>query len=319
MATIHPYLSPIFSQPGHADDPACSARFQPSGGLSSLKPLRTDSPNTILMYYGSFNPPHIGHLHLLETVLAYTTDLHVVGTIVWPVPDHRLRNKHPEERGSSQDGPWFSQSQRAQLWRGDPRLPPGVYVVESDMLDDCARSDPGVVFDWIVEAAGYDGYAVQWVDVMGVDRYDDRGSGKDVFKSTGRSFIVSDTRGTKHRDFAQARTLQPAVGCTPWQQIQLPSSEGKIGREDSQTLEGPALQDGQTTPIATVWQCQLMARPTCQARFIAMEGQIRPGTSSTEIRRMLREGPLPQVSDTSSPRLLKDLVLSPDLLLEKMV
>lgn len=68
--------------------------------------------NRVLIFCGCFNPPHIGHLRLLEE--AYFNggnDLNIIAAIILPLPDATCGRKL--EHGQ----PTFSRPQRIMLWR----------------------------------------------------------------------------------------------------------------------------------------------------------------------------------------------------------
>lgn len=161
MATLAKYLLPLFLSPPEFLT-STSSSGNNEGSLLSLPPLRKDTPNIVYMYYGSFNPPHVGHIALLHAVLENTKDWNVVGVLVWCMSDHWLKDKIQSPTLV------LSQQQRAALWRNDPRLPANVWVVEDALF---CTDDPGVIWDWIVEAAEWDGFEIRWTDIMGPDRH----------------------------------------------------------------------------------------------------------------------------------------------------
>lgn len=77
-----------------------------------LRPNRV--PNHILLYPGSFNPPHRGHQALLEHVLRNAGDeLCLAAAIIVPIEDDQLAAKN-----SKDERPFLlSQAKRANLWR----------------------------------------------------------------------------------------------------------------------------------------------------------------------------------------------------------
>ncbi|KAK7425172.1 hypothetical protein QQX98_000087 [Neonectria punicea] len=81
--------------------------------------LRRQGVNRILLYPGSFNPPHQGHLDLLRYVFGNAReDLNIVAAIVIMTDDDRLAAKL-----SADDDPLlFTRDQRVNLWRG-PGIP----------------------------------------------------------------------------------------------------------------------------------------------------------------------------------------------------
>ncbi|KAL8651114.1 MAG: hypothetical protein Q9210_003433 [Variospora velana] len=121
MSTLGQYLSVIYG--------AWVYRANP---LKQDPELSRERTNVILVYRGTFNPPHRGHLAVLWH--AYTQlakDLNIVAAIVHPGSDEGMRKKcmhYPcgERRA-------ISLKDRGRLWKGDPNFPPWAWVF--DRLD----------------------------------------------------------------------------------------------------------------------------------------------------------------------------------------
>ena len=90
------------------------------GSAADPPTLRVGVPNTILLFPGSFNPPHHGHMKLLKQVMeGVGKDLNVIGAIIIIDDDEKLA-----EKAKSGDLKLkFSQRHRARLWHGDRRPP----------------------------------------------------------------------------------------------------------------------------------------------------------------------------------------------------
>lgn len=75
--------------------------------------LRTRGPNRILLYPGSFNPPHKGHFDLLNYVFQEAgDDLNIVAAIILPTDDGHLTAKTRNE----QNPLVLEKEKRAKLW-----------------------------------------------------------------------------------------------------------------------------------------------------------------------------------------------------------
>lgn len=79
--------------------------------------LQPDRENLILVYGGSFNPPHQGHLHVLLSGL--TSEVAAVAIVVLPSEDfhlrHKVANSHPEF--------FLHMQRRADIWNNIPSIP----------------------------------------------------------------------------------------------------------------------------------------------------------------------------------------------------
>ncbi|KAF7560105.1 hypothetical protein G7046_g4041 [Stylonectria norvegica] len=94
-----------------------SAKHRPFNNGTARNPpiVSSDLINRILLFPGSFNPPHQGHLKLLKYVYENAgDDLNIVAAIVLPTDDERLAEKMSGEK----EGYVLSRDQRVNLWRG---------------------------------------------------------------------------------------------------------------------------------------------------------------------------------------------------------
>ncbi|KAH7090597.1 hypothetical protein FB567DRAFT_295920 [Paraphoma chrysanthemicola] len=81
--------------------------------------------NYIVVYRGTFNPPHIGHLNFLKDSLAHAgPDLHIIGAIVQP-SDARWMAEHKK------CDLVLSEEERSQLLSDDKRMPDSVLALRS--------------------------------------------------------------------------------------------------------------------------------------------------------------------------------------------
>lgn len=79
--------------------------------------LQSDRENLILVYGGSFNPPHRGHIDVLLSGLR--PEIAAVAIVILPSEDFHLRNKvansHPDF--------FLHQKRRADIWNAIPSIP----------------------------------------------------------------------------------------------------------------------------------------------------------------------------------------------------
>lgn len=88
-----------------------------NNGSARNPPLvRPRGVNRILVYPGSFNPPHQGHLDLLRFVFENAgQDLHIIGAIIIMTDENRLEDKLCQEESPL----ILTRKERVRLWCGD--------------------------------------------------------------------------------------------------------------------------------------------------------------------------------------------------------
>ncbi|KAK1962435.1 hypothetical protein LY78DRAFT_251133 [Colletotrichum sublineola] len=121
--------------------------------------LKKGHKNRVLLYAGCFNPPHLGHYHILRRAFEGSRDINVIAAIILPLDDERLEAKC-ERKGQSLV---LSKAERARLWRSDPRFMPEWWV-----FDDSTSA-----WDWLQakleKAVERDGFEIQFTAVLGPD------------------------------------------------------------------------------------------------------------------------------------------------------
>ncbi|RDA89716.1 hypothetical protein CP533_2513 [Ophiocordyceps camponoti-saundersi (nom. inval.)] len=254
------------------------------------------TPNRLLLYPGSFNPPHRGHQALLEHVLRVDTSL--LGAIIVLTDDEKLAAKNQHD-----DRPFLlPKPKRVSLWRG----------ASSDLGPDRVWVFDGSEASWKAFCSSLqarlrrDGFRLEFILLTGPDlvtssRITDPGSWGCV------ETITSDI--SRPADFRCRYSLRQLPRCTPWE----PAS-----------TETAIILDPLGYPMASstaLWKCQTSRKPMRRYRFIASEVDAdaaeadavsaeREAPSSTEIRRVIAELDGSQLESE-----LERLALSPKLLL----
>ncbi|RDW83549.1 uncharacterized protein DSM5745_03875 [Aspergillus mulundensis] len=104
--------------------------------------LRQNTANRILLYPGSFNPPHRGHFALLQHVFENApADLNLIAAIIWPLSDEGVADK--KEDRMDEDAMILTREERVQLW------------VEHGLRD----------YMWVYEGSPFTSSIAQWASL----------------------------------------------------------------------------------------------------------------------------------------------------------
>src|SRR5271167_970439 len=79
MATFSQYFHSVYPNDSR------KTRLRSRSDKRGIPLLSKDRANRVLIYPGSFNPPHIGHLSVLRHAFESSPDLNIVAGIVVPV------------------------------------------------------------------------------------------------------------------------------------------------------------------------------------------------------------------------------------------
>ncbi|KAF5018144.1 hypothetical protein F66182_9885 [Fusarium sp. NRRL 66182] len=297
-----------------------------NGTAKSPPLLRPRGVNRILLFPGSFNPPHQGHLSLLKHIFENAgDDLHIIAAIILITDDERLRLKldhNPENKNAI----LLPRGQRAHLWRGD-----------------------GIPVDW---AWVYDNSEASWADfrteLIGELRKDQIElkftllSGPDAITADGGynqeywdcpDAITSDI--SRPVDFRYPNTLRQIAGCSPWERLSYDhgrlerqirarfrhkqesgKSSSKTHQDTSTNSQSPVVEDALTKAfdkLSTVSICRSLRKPRGTIRFLPCDLDRRPddAPSSTKIRAIIANS-----SGDELEKKLQGIALHPPLLVK---
>ncbi|RDA89138.1 hypothetical protein CP532_2213 [Ophiocordyceps camponoti-leonardi (nom. inval.)] len=244
------------------------------------------TPNRLLLYPGSFNPPHRGHEALLQHVLRVDTSL--LGAVIVLTDDEKLANKNRHDHRPF----LLTKAKRVSLWRGASSTlgPDRVWIFDgSEASWKAMRSS-------LQTRLARDGFHLEFVLLTGPDvvtsrRITDPSSWGCV------ETITSDV--SRPADFRCVHSLRQLPRCTPWE----PSSTETAKIRDP--LGYPM------TSATALWKCQTSRKPLRRYRFVAAEASAQgQAPSSTEIRRVIAE-----LDGSQLKAELERLALNPTLLL----
>lgn len=171
--------------------------------------LRPHGVNRILLYPGSFNPPHQGHLDLLKHVFENAgVDINIIAAIIVITDDERLTLKM-ETRDNAVVIP---KDKRVKLWRGD-----GIPV-------DWAWVYDGSEANWarlrarLTKEVQKDHMELKFIVLNGPDGVTaDRGFNPESWNCA--DSITSDI--SRPVDFRYPSTLRQLAGCSPWERLKI--------------------------------------------------------------------------------------------------
>jgi hypothetical protein len=158
MATFGQYFHSVYQ------DDSRKARLRSGSDKRGIPLLSKDRVNRVLVYPGSFNPPHVGHLSVLRHAFESSPDLNIVAGIVLPLDvEHIERKNYASGRCLV-----LSRNQRSELWKRDARFPAWAFAPHygSSMWPEEKELEKK-----IANAAKKDGYEILYIELGGPDTW----------------------------------------------------------------------------------------------------------------------------------------------------
>ena len=175
--------------------------------LRSAPMLNKTEINQILIYPGSFNPPHRGHLHLLKHVFTRGAhDLNIIAAIILPRSDESVRRKVKDEHGLFM----FGRDERCFLWKQDVCFPPWAWVYEKS-----TASFQGFL-ERLIQATQKDGYSIEVLILYGAGIGSPGNPPNPVFGC--KTIIMSDVARAANFE-CSSDGIENFFGCTKWERI----------------------------------------------------------------------------------------------------
>ena len=177
-------------------------------------PILTNTEmNRILVYPGSFNPPHRGHLHLLKHVFTRGThDLNVIAAIILPRSDESVCKKVYDEQGLFR----FGRAERCFLWKQDVCFPPWAWVYEKS-----TTSFP-TFLDRLAQETQKNGYSIEFVNLYGAGVASPEYPPRSAYGC--KTIIMSDVARAANFERSSGR-MKDFEGFTKWRRISVNEDE----------------------------------------------------------------------------------------------
>jgi hypothetical protein len=91
--TILPYLQATLHHPSLAGTVSIYRPHASTSPPITYAPLSRTKPNTLLLYPGSFNPSHVGHLATIQYLYSHRHDLHITTLFLYCDPTSTIHSK----------------------------------------------------------------------------------------------------------------------------------------------------------------------------------------------------------------------------------
>ena len=206
MATFNQYFHSAY--PNYSRN----ARLRSGSDKRGIPLLSKDNVNRVLLYPGSFNPPHVGHLSVLRHAFDSSPDLNIVAGIVL-----QMAVEHIEEKNyRSGRRLVLSLEQRSELWKRDARFPAWA------LAPSCKSSVE--LREKIANAAKKDGYEILYVNLSGPDIWNFNWPHRHVHEACTEHLISNAARSAPF--LRPDGVPQPIKSYTTWQRLELDLQPG---------------------------------------------------------------------------------------------
>jgi hypothetical protein len=303
---VEPYLQTAINEVCAKGSPASLYKSTSTSAAHSSKPdtstwptLKHDQRNKILLFPGSFNPPHQGHLATIRYFSKHREEFNIIAMILFVDPENIVRSK--EKKWGDNILP---QELRYKMFAEVPELAQLIddrwlYLLVGDMESHIE------VLRITTDLVSNSGYDAQLVGFLGGDKLSIKSPphlppGELTMWGPVDEFLIINAR--RPVDFFDAgedsadASLHDLPGCTKWE------------RGDS----GRSLTGGPKGSVGVLWKCRALTVPgQPYIQFRASSTNASNGISSTRIRQIMSEANEEELYEK-----LKDQVLSAKFLVD---
>ncbi|KAF2865680.1 hypothetical protein BDV95DRAFT_599642 [Massariosphaeria phaeospora] len=297
----------------------------------------------VILYRGSFNPPHQGHKDALcHAFFRSGSDLNIVAAMIVTLPDTAVAYKYRKIANNDVPAYVLTEAQRKRLWNASG-LHGGWHFFFPNPIDQSQQFTEDVRYE-----AGREGFDVRFITLLGPDYVNVQGtnSGEVLVAGTGNDDRVN-FRGEHPSGFRSVKEYGPwtmlkldkglirqlgTEGSPQWleQKLQMLVPDQVKGLPEDPVKRRKALEfrlQRNLRRLGPVRVCQHLTGPPHQwlrfvpTRFIGMTsganflGDKVEGISSTRIRRTIAN----QTSREAFIEALGGMALSPELLYEYII
>lgn len=290
--TFELYLVKALQTPGVAGviDPPCAALSDARSDSSSSFTLTKGQTNRILFFTGCFNPPHQGHLRMVQHMFDMRKQLNIVAILIFSQPDEAkaINKKHGsiivprETRNEMWTSELESSSQHLRGW---------MWVLDSACDRKTGEKLANTLSDLIVEA-GFDAQVVRLIggDKITAARDPRLDTPASAFCGGNEMIITNAARDVDFFDRGLDKSPRAFPGCTGWE------------RDGLENAGDPW----------TSWSCKSLGIPGRPLFRFVDRGEVAVDEiSSTQVRQIISETPHDQLFQVLAP-----LVLGPTVLVE---